>query len=367
MPGGGGGRRAGPGRTRPTPYDHGEGAVSPGLRRAAGYAWRLLVLAAAGYAAFTVLERLQLPAIAIFLALVVASVLRPVADLLDRVMPRPLAVLVTLLSAVLLLAGLFTLVGEVVASQSAHLAQEFHGGIGRIERWLEGSPFHIDPATVNGLQGKITHFISSHRSTLISTAVTGAGRLVEAATVAALALFLSVFFIHSGDRMWRWCLRQLPAASRSTCARAGRVAWRTFAGYTRGIVIVAASNAVLVGLALWALRVPLALPLTLLEFFATLVPLVGSPIAMAIASVVALATRGPVTALIVLGLIVVIGQIEGHLLHPLVLSWAVRIHPVAVALSVTAGAVLAGVVGAVVVVPLVSVAWAVIGELRNRG
>ncbi|KJK58464.1 AI-2E family transporter [Saccharothrix sp. ST-888] len=340
--------------------------VSPGLRRASGYAWRLLVLGVAGYAAFTVLERLQLPAVAIFLALVVTSVLRPVADLLDRVMPRPLAVLITLLSAVLLLAGLFTLVGEVVASGSAQLGMEFHGGLGRIEKWLEGPPFHVPPDTVAGLQGKIASFLASHRSMLISTAVTGASRVVEAATVAALALFLSVFFIHSGDRMWHWGLHQLPTGSRSTCDRAGRVAWRTFAGYIRGIVIVAASNAVLVGLALWLLQVPLALPLTLLEFFATLIPLVGSPIAMAIASVVALATRGPVTALIVLGLIVVIGQIEGHLLHPLVMSWAVRIHPVAVALSVTAGAVLAGVIGAVVAVPLISVAWAVISALRNR-
>ncbi|GAA2269121.1 MULTISPECIES: AI-2E family transporter [Kitasatospora] len=350
----------------PAPHVRGEGVVSPGLRRAAGYAWRLLVLGVAGYAAFTVLERLQLPAVAIFLALVVTSVLRPVADLLDRAVPRSLAVLIALLGAVLLLAGLFTLVGEVVASQSAQLGREFHGGIGRIEQWLEGPPLNIDPTTVAGLQGKIADFLSRHRSMLITTAVTGASRLVEAATIAALALFLSVFFVYSGDRMWGWCLRQLPAGSRTTCSRAGRVAWGTFAGYTRGIVIVAASNAVLVGLALWALRVPLALPLTLLEFFATLVPLVGSPIAMAIAAVVALATRGPVTALIVLGLIVVIGQIEGHLLHPLVMSWAVRIHPVAIALSVTAGAVLAGVIGAVVAVPLVSVAWAVVSELRGR-
>ncbi len=111
---------------------------------------------------------------------------------------------------------------------------------------------------------------------------------------------------------------------------------------------------------------PLALPLTVLEFFATLVPLIGSPVAMAVAAVVALAAKGPVTAIIVLALIVVIGQIEGHLLHPLVLSWAVRLHPVVVALSVTSGGILAGVVGAVVAVPTVSVVWAVVCELRGR-
>lgn len=113
------------------------------------------------------------------------------------------------------------------------------------------------------------------------------------------------------------------------------------------------------------LRVPLALPLTLLEFFATFVPLVGSPVALGVATVVALAGRGPLTALAVLALIVVIGQIEGHLLHPLVMSWAVRLHPLVIAVSVVAGSIVGGIIGAVVAVPFVSVAWAVLRALRS--
>lgn len=146
---------------------------------------------------------------------------------------------------------------------------------------------------------------------------------------------------------------------------AGRAAWRTFTGYTHGIVLVAATNAVLVGLALWLLGVPLAVPLALLEFVAAFVPLIGSPIALAVAAVVALASQGPVVALIVIGLIVVMGQIEGHLLHPLVMSWAVRLHPLVVAISVIAGSIAAGIVGAVVAVPLVSVVWSVHTALRE--
>ncbi|PZH14569.1 AI-2E family transporter, partial [Streptomyces sp. NTH33] len=128
--------------------------------------------------------------------------------------------------------------------------------------------------------------------------------------------------------------------------------------------IVAATNAVLVGAALLVLRVPLALPLMLLEFFATFVPLVGSPVALGVATVVALAGRGPLIALAVLALIVVIGQIEGHLLHPLVMSWAVRLHPLVVAVSVIAGSIVGGILGAVVAVPFVSVVWAVLRALR---
>ncbi|MFB7471354.1 AI-2E family transporter [Kitasatospora sp. NPDC056184] len=162
-------------------------------------------------------------------------------------------------------------------------------------------------------------------------------------------------------------LRQLPARARPVWRRAGRAAWHTFAGYTRGVLIVAATNAALAGIALAVLGVPLVLPLVVLEFAATLIPLIGSPIALAVAALVALAARGPVVALLVLGLIVMIGQIEGHLLHPLVLGWSVRIHPVAVALPLTGGAVLGVVLAALIAVPVVSVAWAVIGALRHDG
>ncbi len=145
----------------------------------------------------------------------------------------------------------------------------------------------------------------------------------------------------------------------------GHAAWRTFTGYTHGIVMVAAVNAVLVGVALWLLGVPLAVPLDLLEFLAAFVPLIGSPIALAVAAVVAPASQVPLVAALVIALIVVIGQIEGHLLHPLVMSWAVRLHPLVVAISVIAGSIAAGIVGAVVAVPLVSAVWSVRTALRE--
>ncbi|MER5354317.1 AI-2E family transporter [Kitasatospora sp. NPDC002551] len=261
---------------------------------------------------------------------------------------------------------MLVLVGTTVAGEWSRLSDELHGGLGRIDRWLTGAPFHLPPGSVTDLKSRIGEFVATHRSALLSTALSGAGRVVELFTALALAVFCSVFFLHSGDRMWSWAQRQLPSRTRPVWQRAGRAAWHTFAGYTRGVLIVAATNAILVGIALAVLRVPLVLPLVVLEFVATLIPLIGSPIALAIAALVALAARGPVVALLVLGLIVVIGQIEGHLLHPLVLGWSVRIHPVAVALSVAGGAVLGGVLGAMVAVPVVSVAWAVIGALRRE-
>ncbi|MFF4535149.1 AI-2E family transporter [Streptomyces aureus] len=338
--------------------------VGHGLVVAAAYAWRVLVVGIVAYAVFGLLGRLQLVAVALFLALVVTAVLRPLADLLARRMPRTPAVILSILGSILLVLGVMALVGGVVAGESGKLGHEFAGGLGRIERWLEGSPFHLSHAVLSDFQGKVADFVSGHRSELISSALSGAGRAVEFITGLVLALFCSLFFIRSGDRFWRWFQELLPEGVRDPWDRGGRAAWRTFAGYTRGIIIVAATNAVLVGIALYVLGVPLALPLTLLEFFAAFIPLVGSPVALGVATVVALATKGPVVAIIVLALIVVIGQLEGHVLHPLVLSWAVRLHPVVVAVSVIAGSILAGVTGAVVAVPMVSVAWSVITELR---
>ncbi|GJF32463.1 hypothetical protein KNE206_51630 [Kitasatospora sp. NE20-6] len=354
-----------PGRARPDrPAADGTGAPA-GLRRLSDYAWRLLVLAGAAYLVLIVLGKFHLITLAAFLAMVITSVIRPLVDRVARVLPRPLAVLTGLAVALLVPAGLLALVGETVANELSGLTREFQGGLDRLEKALEGAPLHIAHGTFDDLQRKVSDFVAEHRSTLISTAVSGAGRVVEVATGAALALFMSVFFLHSGERMWRWTAGQLPAAAGDHLDRGGRAAWRTFAGYTRGIFIVAISNAIMVGIALLLLRVPLALPLTVLEFFASFVPLVGSPIAMLVASLVALAARGPVIAIVVLALIVVIGQIEGHLLHPLVMSWAVSLHPVVVAVSVLVGSISAGVIGAVVAVPAVSVVWSVYAELRG--
>ncbi|WP_084724546.1 AI-2E family transporter [Streptacidiphilus melanogenes] len=339
--------------------------VPRGLQVVTGWAWRLLVLGTAAYVVFRLLARFQPVAVAVFLALVIAALLRPLADRLNRVMPRIWAVVCAYVLCVVLIAGGFALTGFLVAGESGHVTTQFDSGIHRLEVWLEGAPFHVRPSALTDLQHKVTSFISAHRTTLIQSALSGATQVVEALTVAALGLFCSVFFVHSGERMWSWFRDQLPAGGRSGWDRAGRAAWRTFAGYIRGIILVAGTNAILVGIALFALGVPFAVPLAVLEFLAAFVPLIGSPFALAVASVVALAAKGPVTALIVLALIVVIGQIEGHLLHPLIMSWAVRLHPVVVAISVILGTIALGFVGAVVAVPFVSVTWAVIQAVRE--
>ncbi|HEV2635568.1 MAG TPA: AI-2E family transporter [Actinocrinis sp.] len=335
------------------------------LAVSAAYAWRLLIVAVAIYVVFMILLRFELVFIALFLALVFSSLLRPCVKLLSRVMPRSLAVLITLLGSVAALAALFWGVGVTVTDDSTELTNDFRGGLARIQKWLQGPPFRIHTNDLTGLQQKLTSFISTHQATLINQVVNEAGKVAEIFTVLALSVFCSIFFLHSGERMWRWFQDQLPQTAQPAWDQCARAAWRTFAGYARGTIIIAGTNAVLVGISLYVIGVPLALPLTVLEFFLSFIPLAGSPIAMAVATVVALAGRGPTAAVIVLILIVVIGQIEGHVLQPLVMGWSVRLHPVAVALSVISGGIVAGFLGAVVAVPLVSIVWAVMGEIRR--
>jgi predicted PurR-regulated permease PerM len=344
-----------------TPRGHAappDDVVHHGLRVAAAYAWRLIVLAVVVYLVFVVLAKLTLVAVAVFVGLVITALLRPLVDLVARALPRGLAVVVALLLTILAFGGLFTFVADSVAGQSARLTTQFISGLADIERSLTGAPFHMRAVDLTQLGQQVRDWVTHNGGSLAGQALGGASVAVEVLTGFALAVFCSVFFLTSGDRIWTWLLTQV-SGDRRRWDGAARAGWATFAGYTRGVVIIAATNAVLVCVALLILRVPLALPLALLTFFAAFIPLIGSPMALGVATLVALAARGPLIALLVLSLVVVIGQIEGHLLHPIVMSRAVNLHPLAVALTVASGTLLAGVIGAVVAVPLVAVTWTV--------
>ncbi|MEO8556987.1 MAG: AI-2E family transporter [Actinomycetota bacterium] len=338
-------------------------AMPYGLRIASGYAWRLIVIAVAVYLIFVVLAQLTFVAVAVFVALVISALLRPSVDRVAVALPRGLAVVAVLLLTIIAFAGVFTFITNSVTGQMPSLTAKFANGLSDIERSLAGPPLHLRTVDLTQAGQQVRDWVTQNGDSLAANALSGAGFALEALSGLALAVFCSIFFLSSGDRIWTWLLTQT-GGDRRRWDGAARAGWATFASYTRGVVIIAASNATLVCLALLILRVPLALPLALLVFFAAFVPLIGSPVALAMAALVALAARGPVTALLVVALVVVIGQIEGHLLHPMVMSRAVNLHPLAVALAVTSGTVLAGVIGAVVAVPLVAVAWTIWTDLR---
>lgn len=268
------------------------GDVRPGIRVTAGYAWRLIVIAVAVYLVFVVLAKLTLVAVALFVGLVICALLRPLVDRLAGVLPRAVAVAVALLLTVVGFGAAFTFIVNSVAGQSAMLATQFSGGLNDMEHLMAGAPFHMPPMDLASLGQQSRDWVTHNGGSLAEQVLGGAGFAIEALTGLALAVFCAVYFLSSGDRIWRWLIVQVGGDRRrwDVAARAG---WLTFAGYTRGVVIIAGTNAVLVGVSLVVLRVPLALPLALLTFFAAFVPLIGSPIALGVATLVALAARGP--------------------------------------------------------------------------
>lgn len=371
----------GPSRERPQNLVHGKVAgLSPRskeepvgndqtpqwLRTSAGYSWRILVVGTIIYLLAVIAGLLQFVFVALFVAIVATAVLRPMVDLLDRLMPRWLAVLISLLSATAAILGLLVFIGVSIASQAQELGQKFSEGIEEIGSWVERGPIPITGADISDALQSGQDWLFDNRSNILSQALNSAGAVGHVFIGLALAVFCALFFIYSGKTMWRWFLDELPGKARAGWQIGGQAAWDTFAGYTRGIFIVSATNGLLAAIALWILQVPLAFPLGLLVFIGTFIPLIGSPLAMAIATVVALAARGPVIALVSMGLIVLIGQFEGNILQPLVMGKQVSLHPVIVAIVVAAGTILAGVVGAIVAVPIVAVMWAVYCRLREH-
>lgn len=333
--------------------------VPRGLAQAAAYAWRILAVLALAFVALNVLGQLELIVIAIFVGLIIAAILGPVVRIFRRVMPGGFAVALGLALLVAVLGAIIAFIAGSVSGQWESLASQFGSGIGEIQDWLEGPPFNIASADFNEWVTNARQWVVDNRGSLAAGAVGSAGRVLELVAVLALAMFCAVCFLAGGSDIWQWSLRALPQPTRARVDGAGFVAWRSFAGYTRGIIVVAACNAVFVCILLLVLGVPLALPLSLIVFFGTFIPLIGAPVAMFIAVIVALAAKGPVIALVVLLGIALLGQLEGNVLQPLVMSKAVNIHPLAVALSVAAGTILAGLFGAVIAVPVVSVCYGI--------
>ncbi|WP_243118474.1 AI-2E family transporter [Actinomyces wuliandei] len=310
--------------------------------------------------------------VGLFIALVLTSILQPLVGLFGRVMPRYPATFLALLTALASLVGLVAYVVASVTDQWDSLAAQFSDGLDTIVEFVETGPLPLH-VTQQQLTEQFQDWVSqgqdylqNNAPSLASEVLSNASGLVDFFAVMALAVFSTIFFLASGEKMWRWFLNELPAHLREPVHRAAGAGWYTFAGYARGTVIVALTDAVMAGIFLQLVGIPLAAPLAVLVFIGAFIPLIGAPVAMVIAMVVALASQGPLT-MVVVGLGVAgIGQIEGHILQPLIMGRQVSLHPVVVIIAVAVGTYSAGLLGAIVAVPVISVAWSVYSELHVR-
>ena len=310
--------------------------------------------------------------VGLFIALVFTTLLQPLVTFFARVMPRYAATFLALGVATGIVAGLMFYVITSVTDQWNSLADQFNTGVDTIVNFLEHGPLplHLTEdqifAQMHSLVLKGQEYLRTNAPTLVSEALANAGAVVDVFAVLALSLFCTIFFLASGGRMWRWFLNELPAHLREPVHRAAGAGWYTFAGYARGTVLVAGTDGIMAGIFLQLIGIPLAAPLGVLVFIGAFIPLLGAPAAMAVAMIVALASKGFLTMIIVCLGVAGIGQIEGHILQPLIMGKQVSLHPVVVIIGVAVGTYSAGLLGAVIAVPLISVAWSVYSELHVK-
>jgi len=336
------------------------------LQTAAAWSWRLLLLAIIIYLISRLLGILYIVVVPCVAALLLTALLQPLTSRLRRAgLPMLAATWVTLLIAAAALGGLAMLVANRVSADYPTLLAEAKHTTAQVQSWLAGPPFHVKNNEVQKFLNNIPSYLSKHKTLVEGTVVTGGKIASEFFGGLVLMLFVTFFLIKDGERIWNWLLGAMRTGTARRVDRAGHAAWLVVVYYMRGTVAVAAIHAVVVGVALWVMGVPLALPLAVLVFLAAFVPLVGLLVAGALAILVTLATKGWVDAVILLGILIIEDQLEAHLLQPQVVGKMIRLHPLAVILSLAVGGVLAGIAGAVVAVPIVAVITRALPELRR--
>ncbi|MFI9411884.1 AI-2E family transporter [Nocardia gamkensis] len=330
--------------------------VHPIVRVAAEWGWRLLVLFALAIAAAAIVQKLATVVIPLAIGLLAAALLAPLVDWMQRLgVPRAVGVFVALVGSIGVVAGIMTFVVEQFVAGVPELSNKFTDSIHQIQDWLINGRLHLSNEQIRNVGDAAVKAIQSNQDSLTSGALTTATVIGELLTGTFLTLFILIFFLYGGDQIWEFVTRIVPTDHRERVRTAGQLGFGTLVGFVRATVVVAAVDAIGIGAGLAILGVPLALPLASLVFIGAFIPIIGAFLAGFIAVFIALVTKGLVTALIVLGIIIAVMQLEGHVLQPLLLGRAVSIHPLAVVLAITAGVVIGGIAGGLLAVPFVAV------------
>src|SRR5215218_4242164 len=341
--------------------------VPRSLVTASELGWRFLVVVAAVAVLAYALWYVRLVALPAFLALLLATVLvPPVRSLRRRGLGQGAATAVVFFSGLLVVLGLATLIVPPFAAEVGTLTDTITGGAQELGRLISSGPFGLSPTEVQSAIDGLSDRLHASSGDIASGVLTGAMIAGQIAAGVLLTLVLLFFFVKDGPRLWAWAVRMFPENVRDRVDEAGHRSWSVLAAYVRGQSLVATFDAVLIGIGLAILGLPLVLPLAVLIFVAAFVPIVGAFAAGAAAVLIALVAKGAGVALIVLALNLVVQQLEGNVLYPVIMRRTIELHPVATLLAVGAGGVLAGIIGALVAVPIVAVVATALPILRGE-
>ncbi|WP_322645586.1 AI-2E family transporter [Oerskovia flava] len=360
-------RNGGPAGRRPGPDDvvsppeplvpptpHGDATVPPAVRTAAAWSWRVLLFAAVGAGGLYVLAMSKIIVVPIAVALLLTVLLVPVRGFLEKYLrfPRALAAGTSLIGLLAVVAGLLTVAGGSIVSGVEELRDQAVQGFETFVVWLSDGPLSLGNEQIEGYLDDILDSITANQSSILSGALGAATTVGHVVAGGLIALFCTFFFLLDGRSIWGWVVGLFPSTSRHRIHQAGRRGIVTLSSYVRTQILVAFVDGVGIGVGAAILGVPLALPIGILVFVGAFIPIVGAVLTGAVAVLVAFVAQGWVTALIMLGVVLLVQQVEGNVLQPFLMGHALSLHPVAVLLVVTAGGFAAGIVGALFAVPL---------------
>lgn len=339
-----------------------------GLDLAASWAWRLLLIAAAGYGVLWLVGYFAVVTIPLAVALLVGALASPfVRGLVRFGVPRGLAALVVVVTGFAVVGLLLSFAGQQVASGANDLADSTVKGLEEIRDWLKNGPLQASDSQINDYIKQAQDLITENsRDGEFLTRVTEFGAALGHVVAGFfISLFATYFFLADGDRIWAWIVRLAPRAARERVDSSGRVAWISLVQFVRATVIVALVDAAGIAIGAAVLDVPFVLAIGVLVFLGAFVPVIGATIAGSVAILVALVDQGPVTALLMGAVVIAVQQLEGHVLQPFLLGRWVAIHPLGVIMAIAAGVLVAGVIGALVAVPIAAAVNAVVLHLAE--
>jgi len=335
-----------------------------GVLLASAWSWRLLLIGAAIAVLLFVVVQLRLIVVPVLIAILLSALLVPLKDLLVRArIPQWVAIVLCMLLTIAVLGGLLFLVGQQVRSESGMLQQQTMASVESLRTWLMGPPFNLSPAQIDDGIRQITDAVQTDSQVLINGALSVGSTVGHFATGLLLTLFSTLFILIDGEGIWRWVVSVFPRRARAAADGAGRAGWTTLRSFVRVQILVASIDALGIGLGAFLLGLPLAVPVAVLVFLGSFIPIVGAVVTGTLAVFIALVYKGFWFALIMLAIVLFVQQLEGHVLQPLIMGTAVKVHPLAVVLVVAAGALLAGVTGALFAVPFAAVLNAMIGYI----
>ncbi|HVV30598.1 MAG TPA: AI-2E family transporter [Mycobacteriales bacterium] len=337
------------------------------LAGAAAWCWRILVILGAFILLILLLSHLMLLVVPFLAALLSAALLMPIANWLRRHrFNRAWSTLFTVVFALLVLGSIGFYVTDRAIADYPKLVDQSNDAVHQAQDFLTKPPFNLNKSSVNNIGDTITKQLDSHKGEIASGLIKAGRTAIEVLTGVVLWLFLTIMLIYDGDRVWNWVVRLFPRGAEERVRGAGQRAWRTLSGYISGQFTVALFHAVAIGVTLVILGSPLVAPLAVLVFIGSFIPIIGAVVFGAFAVLVTLVAGGVVKAIILLAVLLVENQVEGHVLQPFVVGRYVRLHPIAIAVTLTAGALLAGIPGAIFGVPLVATVNAAVKFLSGR-